>query len=353
MSKKEYFRPEIAAMNGYTPGEQPQMSNIVKLNTNENPYPPSPTVAATLADMEWERLRLYPDPDCSALRQTIAQLFDLQPNNIIAGNGSDDILTIIFRCFTDSQRAMACLEPTYSLYRVLADIQGCRCLTLPLQADFSLPDNLLPQAADANLLIITRPNAPTGNSFPRTDMARLCAEFDGIVVIDEAYADFAGDNCIDLIKQFDNLIVTRTLSKSYSLAGARLGLALAAPALISGMMKVKDSYNVNALTQLIGRVALQDQQYLKETVNRIIAERRIMTSELRKMNFTVVDSEANFIFAAPPDGDGESYFQRLREQAIIVRYFPGPVTGKYVRITIGTPEQNRRLLDFTSTIFPE
>ncbi|MCF6177119.1 MAG: histidinol-phosphate transaminase [Victivallaceae bacterium] len=350
MNKLSYFRPAIDAMSGYTPGEQPKLADITKLNTNENPYPPAPGVSEVLKSFAADKLRLYPDPMCTELRHTAAGLFKLDIENIIAGNGSDDILTMIFRCFTDESRPCACLEPTYSLYPVLANIQGCEAIKINLNEDFSLPDNLLEQAERANLLIITRPNAPTGNSFTLPEIEQICAEFKGIVLVDEAYVDFANDSCIGLVKKFDNLIVSRTASKSYSLAGGRLGLAMADVQLIDGMMKVKDSYNVNALTQVIAIAALRDQGYLKSTVEKIINSRNRLTAGLIKLGFRVIDSEANFVFAAPPDGDGERYFNQLREQAIIVRYFPGSATGRFVRITVGTDEQIDRLLEFTSTI---
>lgn len=350
MSKVSYFRPEIDAMNGYTPGEQPKVTNIVKLNTNENPYPPAPAIEQVLKDFSTDKLRLYPDPLCCDLRQTAAELFNLDIKNIIAGNGSDDLLTMIFRCFTDKICPVACLEPTYSLYPVLANIQGCECISINLNDDFSLPDTLLSQAETANLLIITRPNAPTGNSFPLPEIARVCAKFRGIVLVDEAYVDFAIDSCIGLVKKFDNLIVLRTLSKSYSLAGVRLGLAMASQPLIAGMMKVKDSYNVNALTQAIAIVALKEQAYLNSIVKKVITSRQRLSERLQQRGFNVITSEANFIFVAPPDNNGEKYFKLLREQAIIVRYFPGVTTEKFVRITIGTDEQIDRLLKFTETL---
>lgn len=334
-------------MDGYTPGEQPKVMDLLKLNTNENPYPPCPAVLEGLKEFDGERLRLYPDPTADRLRDTIAEVYGYERDNIIAANGSDDMLTIAFRAFTDKQRSAAFLYPTYSLYPVLAGLQGCEYLEIPLDEDFSIcADCVLEKAAPANLLIIARPNAPTGNCLALGEMRKICSEFDGIVLIDEAYADFSADNCLAFVREFPNVIVSRTVSKSYSLAGLRLGFAVAAPELISGMMKVKDSYNVSMLTQFLAEAAIHDQSYLRETANKIIVSRNRLSNELKAMGFKVIDSQSNFIFAAPPDGDGEKLFKALRGENIIVRYFPGEATGKYIRITVGTEEQIRRLIDF-------
>jgi histidinol-phosphate aminotransferase len=347
---KSYFRPEIDAMSGYTPGEQPKVMDLLKLNTNENPYPPCPAVIDGLKNINSKRLRLYPDPTADKLRDTIAEVYCYERVNIIVSNGSDDMLTIAFRAFSDAQRQVAFLDPTYSLYPVLADLQGCKYIQIPLKEDFSINDDLLEKAAPANMLIITRPNAPTSNCIAINDMRKICSEFDGIVLIDEAYADFSADNCIDFVREFNNVIVSRTVSKSYSLAGLRLGFAIASTELISGMMKVKDSYNVNMLTQYLAEAAIRDQEYLSKTVDKIKASRTKLTNELKALGFKVFDSQSNFLFASPPDGDGEKLFKALREQNILIRYFPGEATGKYIRITIGTEEQLQRLIDFLRSL---
>lgn len=349
---KSYFRPEIDAMAGYVPGEQPKMANLVKLNTNENPYPASPRVREVIAGFDHAKLRRYPEPMADTLRDEIAGVLGVKRENIIAGNGSDDILTMTFRAFTAPDRPLACLDPTYSLYFELAKMQGAPVIRIGLDPeDFSMPENLLEQAADANLLIITRPNAPTGNSFDRERMRDICRKFDGIVFFDEAYADFAEDNCMEFATEFDNVIVSRTFSKSYSLAGLRLGYAVGNPEVIGGLFKLKDSYNLDMLTQEIGRAAFADRDYLRECCEQVKATRTCLDAELKKIGFRVVPSQTNFLFAAPPDEDGGNYFRRLREQAIIVRYFSGEVTGRYVRITIGTPEEMDHLLDVTRAIY--
>ncbi|MBS1371247.1 MAG: histidinol-phosphate transaminase [Lentisphaeria bacterium] len=350
---RSFFRREIDAMEGYVPGEQPKMNNLCKLNTNENAFPPSPAVKAAIAALDWERLRRYPDPTADALRDKIAGIFGVERRNVIACNGSDDLLTMVFRCFTSPGLPVACLEPTYSLYPELAKMQGARVIPIPLAAEsgFALPEDLLEQAAGANLLIITRPNAPTGNSFPLETMREVCRRFDGVVLFDEAYADFADDNCMELAKEFDNVIVSRTFSKSYALAGLRLGFAVGSAKLIEGLFKVKDSYNLDMLTQALGLAAFCDREYLKECCGRIKAIRADFSKRLEELGFKVVPSQTNFLFAAPPDGDGEHCFRALRDRAIIVRYFKGPVTGKYVRITIGTPEEMARVISAVREIY--
>lgn len=348
LSYKSYFRPEIDAMQGYVPGEQPKMQRLIKLNTNENPYPPSEKVLQALKDLDMKRLRLYPDPLADDLCSMIAERWGLSRNMVIAANGSDDLLTMVFRAFTSEKLAVSFLEPTYSLYKILAQMQHAEVRKIALEGDnFAMPSNILEQAAGSNLLIITRPNAPTGNSFAKSMMREICEKFDGVVLIDEAYADFAEDNCIDLVKEYSNVIVSRTFSKSYSLAGMRLGYAVGDARLIDGLYKLKDSYNVDLVAQTAAKAAFADQENLEMNCVKIKETRAKLYEALTAMKFAIVPSETNFLFAAPPDGDGEGYFNALREEAIIVRYFPGERTGKYVRITIGLPEEMEKLLKVT------
>jgi len=343
---KSYFRPEIDAIAGYAPGEQPKMSNLIKLNTNENPYPPSPEVLKVLHNFDPARLRRYPDPTADGLRDIFAASVNMKRENVIIGNGSDDLLTMIFRAFTDKDRSVAVFEPTYSLYPVLAAMQGAEVTRIALDKEnFSYPDNAVELAGDANLLIITRPNAPTGNCADKELVRNICRNFDGIVLIDEAYSDFAADNCSEFAAEFDNVLVMRTFSKGSSMAGLRLGYAFGNKILIDGLMKLKDSYNVDMLSQELAKANFLDVQYRAECTAKIIADREKLTGELQKLGFKVIPSQANFLFASPPDGDGAGAFAALREEAVIVRYFPGEITGKYLRITIGTPEENARLLE--------
>ena len=347
MAVKSYFRPEIDALAGYTPGEQPKIPDLVKLNTNENPYPPSPRVRTAVAEFATQSLRLYPDPTADALRDAIARRAGCRRENVICGNGSDDLLTMIFRAFTDPRRPMAMPDPAYSLYPVLAAMQGAESRLIPLTEEFALPDDFSEQAKGANLLAFPRPNAPTGMSFSRDAMERICRSFDGIVLIDEAYADFADDNCLDFAARFDNVIVMRTFSKSYSLAGLRLGYAVSSAAIIDGLMKLKDSYNTDRLSQTIALAAFEDRDYLAECTAKVRATRARLTAALRELGFRVPDSQANFVFAAPPGGDGGAYFEYLRRNAVIVRHFPAPRTRAFTRITIGTDPEIDRLLALT------
>lgn len=349
--KTSYFRPSIDEMSAYTPGEQPKVSNLVKINTNENPYPPAPGVFETIRKFNADRLRLYPQPTSDAVRKIIAELNNVEPSMVIAGNGSDDILNIAIRSFCAPDLPLACFTPSYSLYPVLAAMQQAPVLKISLNSDFSIPDDVLKQTTNANLLIIARPNAPTGNSFPIAQMQKIIKGFDGIVLVDEAYADFADDNCMALVKDFPNLIVSRTLSKSYALAGLRFGYAVASPSIINGMMKIRDSYNVDMLTQEVASAALLDQEYLSKTKKTILKTRALLERELTTLGFKYVASQANFLFAMPPDRDGQRLFDALRADGIIVRYFPGEITGQYVRISVGSDVEIERLLQTAKRIY--
>ena len=349
---KSYFREEIAAMAGYTPGEQPKVSRLIKLNTNENPYPPSPKAMKVLREFDSTRLHRYPNANADEFCEAVANRFGVDRSMVIAGNGSDDILTICFRAFTSEKLSMACLEPTYSLYKELVKMQNAPMQTIKLNIeDFSLPEDFLEQAKGANLLIITRPNAPTGNSFPLDKVREICEKFDGVVLIDEAYADFTSDNCMELAATLPNVIVSRTMSKSYSLAGLRFAYAVGHPELIKGLYKLKDSYNVDMVAQKVALAAFMDKDYLEKNVKAIKETREKVATALAAMNFQVVPSESNFLFVSPPDEDGERYFTELRKENIICRYFPGEITGKYLRISIGTAEEMAEVLQVTEKIY--
>lgn len=351
--QKSYFRAEIDALEGYAPGEQPKFTNLVKLNTNENPWPPSPAVEKAWREMDWKRLNRYPDPCADKLRDAFASANGVKRENVIVGNGSDDLLTMIFRAFTSPELPVAIPEPTYSLYPVLAAMQGAKVIKIALdeEKNFDLPADFLAQAEGANLLIFPRPNAPTGNAFAKEDVRRLCREFNGIVVIDEAYGDFSADNCMEFASLFPNVLVMRTMSKSYGLAGLRLGYAVGAKELIDGLMKLKDSYNVDMISQVIAEAAFSDRAYFNARCEEIKAQRTLLASQLEKLNFKIIPSEANFLFVSPPDGDGERCFKLLRESAVVVRYFPKAAGGKYVRITIGTPDECARLMDVLNGVY--
>jgi histidinol-phosphate aminotransferase len=328
-------RATIARIEGYVPGEQPRDRTYVKLNTNENPYPPSPRVAAALRAFDPARLRLYSDPLSVDLRRTAAAPFGLTPDWVIAGNGSDDLLTIAVRTFVDQGGRLAYPEPSYSLYPVLADLQGAERMPVPLDERFELPADAGRRAGNATLFILCRPNAPTGNAFALETVHRVCREFAGVVWIDEAYVDFAEDHCLDFVRQYPNVVVSRTVSKSYSLAGLRLGLAFAQPDLINEMMKVKDSYNVDLLTQVLGQAALADRDAMLANARRICATRDRLCSELRGLGFDLPPSQANFVLARPPV-PAAGLFRALRQRGFLVRYFDLDRVRDYIRITVGT-----------------
>lgn len=347
---KKYTRKNIAGMQGYVPGEQPKDRTYIKLNANENAFPPSPRVGEALADFAAKRLRVYPDPVANVLRREAAQLASLPDENwIICGNGSDDLLTIGIRTFVDQGGTLASFDPSYSLYPILADIQGASCRLIPLTEDFEMPDNSLERAGGASVLFIVRPNAPTANSFPMARVRETCAKFDGIVWIDEAYADFAEDNCLGLVKEFPNVVVSRTFSKSYAMAAIRLGLGFANPAIIEQMLKVRDSYNVGILPQIAGLAALRDQDYMAEITGKIKTNRQTLTNQLAALGFAVLPSQSNFILCKPPI-PAPTYFQAMREEGILIRYFSGERTRDYVRITIGNSDECQAVVAATTRI---
>ena len=342
-------REAIARMAGYVPGEQPRDRSYIKLNTNENPYPPSPGVGETLRTFDPERLRLYSEPLSLELRDLAAVPYGLDRDWVLAGNGSDDLLTIALRTCVDQGGVLAYPTPSYSLYPVLADLQGARHLRIELDETFELPPDTARMARDASLLILCRPNAPTGNAFARETMHRVCREFPGIVWIDEAYVDFADDSCIDFVREYPHVVVSRTLSKSYSLAGIRLGFAFAQPALIAEMLKVKDSYNVNMLTQCLGQAALRDREHMLANVRRIRATRERVAKRLTDLGFVVLPSQTNFLLVKPPIPAADM-FAALRSQGFLVRYFDQPRIRDAIRITIGTDADMDAFVDTAAAI---
>lgn len=338
-----YARDTIARISGYVPGEQPGERPFVKLNTNENPYAPAPRLASVLREFPWERLRLYSEPSAKMLRQAAAEVYGLLMEQIICGNGSDDLLTIALRTFVDQGGSLAYTEPSYSLYPVLADLQGARHCPVELDANFELPENAAALAQGASLFLLARPNAPSGNSFPLASVKKLCREFAGVVWIDEAYADFAEDNCLALLEEFPNVVVSRTFSKSFSLAGLRLGLAFSSLEIIRELEKVKDSYNVDMLSQHLGKAALEEIDHMLANVEKIKATRQACSEQLSALGCQVLPSQANFLFLRPPKPAAE-VFAALRERGYLVRYFALPRVSDYIRISIGSDEQMSGLL---------
>ncbi|MBN2136302.1 MAG: histidinol-phosphate transaminase [Sedimentisphaerales bacterium] len=337
-----YFRENIEAMKGYQPGFQPKEADVVKLNTNENPYPPSPKVMEALASITSEKLRRYPDPAGDEFRRAAAEVNGIGADHIMCSNGGDDLLTVVFRAFCGPGRAVAYPVPTYSLYPVLAKIQDCEAVEIAFDEEFNLPAKLA--GTGAALTIVCNPNAPSGSFVSVEELASLADELSGVLLIDEAYVDFAERNCTELVGRFDNVIVLRSMSKGYSLAGMRFGYAMARASLIEGLMKVRDSYNVDAVAIAVAAAAIKDQEYFRQCVEKVKTERSRMTEQLRAMGLDVPASHSNFLLARCNGADASEIHERLARQGVYVRYFPYPRLEDKLRITIGTAEQNERLL---------
>jgi histidinol-phosphate aminotransferase len=338
----DYFRPNIRAMAGYTPGEQPRDSEFVKLNTNENPYPPSPRVLEALrAALTGDRLRKYPDPVGNAFRQTAGRVLGVDPDGILIGNGSDDILTILTRAFVPQCGLVASLTPSYLLYRTLAELQGANFRTVPFSGDWQLPDPWPSQWA--HLTFVANPNSPSGTMVNPGSLERLADQLDGPLVLDEAYVDFADAKNLHLTRK-PNIIVTRTLSKSYSLAGIRFGFAVADPALVRELVKVKDSYNCDVLSLAAATAALEDQDYLKATRAKILATRERLQGALAELGFEVCPSQANFVWCRRSDRPVKPLYEALKRRMILVRHMVYEGYGDGLRVSVGTDAEIDRLL---------
>lgn len=333
------IRPSVQELEAYTPGEQPKGAGRVKLNTNENPYPPSPAVARVLRTFAVDSLRLYPDPFSQALRERLAELAGVSPGQVFVGNGSDEVLRLAMRAFTQPGGTVAAFDPTYSLYPVLAAAEELAYRAVPLPEGFGWTEP--PAELDATLFCLANPNAPTGVLYPVETVRAFCRRFPGVVLVDEAYVDFSeGRDCLALAKELPNVLVCRTLSKSLSLAGLRVGYAVGAPALIEALYKLKDSYNLDRLAQALALAALGDLPWMQDNARRIIATRKRVAAELEKRGFAVVPSAANFLFVEPPAGTAAAdLFAALRAKNILVRYFPGDRTGRFLRVSTGTDAQ--------------
>jgi histidinol-phosphate aminotransferase len=342
---KRYFRPNIAAMAGYVPGEQPRETGVLKLNANENPYPPSPKVVKALRAAATESLRLYPEAASDTLRAVAARVYGVGRDHIIAGNGSDELLTILMRCFVGDGDRVAYPMPTYSLYDILVDIQGGVRAPVDYAVDFSIPPALARQRAA--LTFLCNPNAPSGTLVSRSDVVRLARSVQGILVVDEAYIDFAStadETAIPLVRTLPNLVVLRTFSKSFSLAGVRVGLGFASRDIIAGMMKVKDSYNLNRLSAAAATAALRDLPWMRRHVRLIQRSRAVLTAALRAMAFDVYDSQTNFVLARRANTDMKRVHQALKRQRILIRHFDVPGLSDCLRFTVGTPGETAAVI---------
>ena len=346
------FRPAIEALDAYVPGEQPtDGAAIVKLNTNENPYPPSPRALAALGAIDGDTLRRYPHPFAATFRRSAADVLGIDPEWILVGNGSDDLLTMLFRAVTGTGRAVAYPAPTYVLYRTLAAIQEAPVLEAPYDEDYTLPVDALADAGAA-LTIVANPNSPSGTAATVEQLADLADRTAGLLAVDEAYVAFAETSALDLVRRSDRVIVLRTLSKSHGLAGLRLGFGIARPRLLAGLAKVKDSYNVDAVAAAVGAAAIRDVAYARETAARIRSARARLGAALADRGFRVWPSQANFLLVRPADGAARRLYEGLRERGVLVRYFAEPRLADKLRITVGTDEQTARLVSALSELAP-
>jgi histidinol-phosphate aminotransferase len=340
----DWIRAVVRAVPPYTPGEQPADGrSVVKLNTNENPYPPSAAVLRALRDAADERVRLYPDPEATALRTAAARLYGVPLDHVMAGNGSDELLALLVRALVDPGDRVAFPVPTYSLYETLVAVQGGVAVTPAWPSDWSLPDEL--DRADAKLTFVCNPNSPSGTLVPIERIDALAERVAGVVVADEAYVDFASDNALRLVGRRPNVVVLRTLSKSSSLAGLRVGLAFGHPDLLRGLRTVKDSYNLNRLSQAAATAALEDQTSVRTNVERIRATRERLSRALATMGYVVPQSAANFVLARRPGVDQGPVARALAARGILVRHFTSHGLGDALRITVGTDAEIDAMLE--------
>ncbi len=356
-NRQSLVRPLVERLRAYVPGEQPKIKGLIKLNTNENPYPPSPKVLAAIKAAVDGRLRLYPNPTADGLREKLARLHRCAPENIIVGNGCDELLAMATRVFVEpagspdgngSRSTVQFFNPSYSLYPVLAEIHGARPHPVPLAADFGLPavKELKRSGWDfeAALTLVTTPNAPSGRGYPTTELEALCRAHRGVIVLDETYVDFAAENALGLALKHPHVLVARTFSKAYSLCFLRVGYCVGAPELIGALHKIRDSYNVNGLGQIAAQATLDDLPYYRRNFRRIIATRERLSAELTKLGFEVFPSQTNFIFTRPPGLPAKAWLERLRERRILVRWFSHPEVKDYLRISIGSDAEVDALL---------
>ena len=361
---KQLIRPLVHKLHAYVPGEQPKIQGLIKLNTNENPYPPSPRVLTAVQAAVDGRLRLYPNPTAERLCAKLARLHRCTPDQLIIGNGSDELLALAVRTFVEPslkskvqspKSTVQYFTPSYSLYPVLADTHGAAKNPVPLKPDFTLPS--LPELKrgkawdfNAALTLVTTPNASGGRGYATSELDKLCRAQNGVVVLDEAYVDFADKNALALALKHPHVLVSRTFSKAYSLCFQRVGYFIGHPELIAALHKMRDSYNVNGLGQIAAEATLDDLQYYRANFRQIIATREQLSRQLTKLGFRVLPSQTNFILAQPPLFPAEQWLQKLRNQKILVRWFSAPEVRDYLRITIGTPGEAAALVQAVSAV---
>jgi histidinol-phosphate aminotransferase len=345
-----YWSPVVSRLSPYVPGEQPKLRNLVKLNTNEHPYGPSPKVLQAIRDACDDGLRLYPDPGSDRLRQVIANYYAVDPAQVFVGNGSDEVLALAFQALLNHDAPLKFPDISYSFYPVYCGLYGVRYETVPLTDDFRIAvEDYLPAAGTpAGGIVFPNPNAPTGIALSVEEIERiLIGNPDAVVVVDEAYVDFGGQSVVPLVARYDNLLVVQTLSKSRSLAGLRVGLAIGAVDLIEGLVRVKNSFNsypIDRLAAAGASAAIEDTGYFERTRTAVIRTREALTADLRGLGFEVLPSAANFVFARHPGRDGAELAAALRERSVIVRHFNQPRIAQFLRISVGTEEECRQLV---------
>lgn len=348
------YLQNIQQLEPYVPGDQPNFPDMVKLNTNENPYPPSPKVQEAMQALSYEDMRLYPDPDSTALTAALAQTYGVQTNQIYVGVGSDDVLAMIFQTFFRDSRPILFPDITYAFYPVWARLFHIPYQTIPLKANLEIDPK------DYNIenggIVFPNPNAPTGLALPLSSIRSILEHNpESLVIVDEAYVDFGGTSALPLLAEYENLLVVRTFSKSRALAGARIGFAIGAPELIAALQAAKysfNSYTMNRFAQAVGEAALQDASYFQETLDKIIQTREDAKARFSALGFTCTDSKSNFLFVTKPDWDAQALYLALKEKHIYVRWFDVPRIRPYLRVTVGTPEQMDTLFQFLETYTP-
>jgi histidinol-phosphate aminotransferase len=356
LPSSQLIRPLVRRLRPYVPGEQPKIKGLIKLNTNENPYPPSPKVLAAIKAAVDGRLRLYPNPTAQPLREKLAKLHGCKPENIIIGNGSDELLAMATRAFVEPRKeTIQYFIPSYSLYPVLADIHGARTRRVRLRADFGLPSIAELRRSKrwdfrAALTFITTPNAPSGRGYTSAQLAELCQSQKGVVVLDEAYVDFAQEDAHQLALKCPHILVARTFSKAYSLCFQRVGYFVGHGELIAALDKIRDSYNVNGLGQIAALATLDDMPYYRANFGKIIATREQLSRELEKLGFQVFPSQTNFLLVRPLRFPAQTWVQKLRDRMILVRWFDHAPTRDFLRITIGKPAEAAALVEAVRAI---
>ena len=360
---RNLIRPLVRDLHGYVPGEQPRIKGLIKLNTNENPYPPSPKVLAAVRNAVDGRLRLYPDPTAQPLREKLAQLHGGRPENFVVGNGLDELLALTTRAFVEPAKNRRCstrttvqfFTPSYSLYPVLADIHGAGRNAVPLKPGFALP-SLAELCRDsrwdfqAALTFVTTPNAPSGRGYSTRELEVLCRMHRGVLILDEAYVDFSEENALSLAFKHPHVMVARTFSKAYSLCFQRIGYLVGHPSLIAALHKIRDSYNVNGLGQVAALATLDDLPYYRRNFRRLKSTRQRLARELAGLGFQVFPSQTNFILVRPPELSAQTWQRKLRGHRILVRWFSDPTVRNYLRITIGTAEDAGALVKAAKAI---